>query len=598
MTAAITTRSVIHYILKITQQFHINMALMVLISGAWALNVSLQPYILKVMIDQLAISSGTDIYTHITFPAYIYILSYLIYTTSYRLSDYFVEIRMMPELRKIIITSCFQHLLDDDYTYHANNLPGTIINKVNDVASSIPQLLRIVLDNFMGQFLALLIAIYTLWHVHMFYGLAMLVWSCIFMMVFYILSPRLSSFSERSSSWRSSITGNMVDTLTNILIIKLFSTKNYEMDALTIQCDNHLASEQKLEWTYFYLWLCYGYSFVLLQSINLYLLIHGAASGTISTGDFVVVLTINASIVSFLWQLTQHFSNFSKCWGQLMQALRTLSHPTVLQNDIGKYALPHPKGDITFDDVSFQYPYSHSFIQNMSLTIKATQKVGLVGYSGSGKTTWINLLLGLYNITSGTISIDGHNIADITPESHKKAIAVIPQEPSLFHRSIMDNIRYGSPDATDEEVISAAKKAHAHHFIMKLHDEYNTRLGDKGIKLSGGQRQRIAIARAILKNAPILILDEATSQLDSITENLIQDSIWDIIYDKTTLVIAHRLSTLLHMDRILVFNEGRIIQDGNHKELIAQDGLYKKLWHEQVNGFLPHSKKKNNTSSA
>lgn len=245
------------------------------------------------------------------------------------------------------------------------------------------------------------------------------------------------------------------------------------------------------------------------------------------------------------------------------------------------------QGRIEFSKVKFHYQGGYSLFQNKSVTIEPGQKVGLVGYSGSGKSTFVNLILRLYEVVDGQILIDGQNLAEVTQESLRQAIAMIPQDPTLFHRSLMDNIRYGRTDATDEEVILASRKAHAHEFISLLPEGYKTLVGERGVKLSGGQRQRIAIARAILKNAPILMLDEATSQLDSITESNIQESLWDLMQGKTTLIVAHRLSTLLHMDRILVFDKGHIIEDGTHTELLNRGGLYKTLWDAQVGGFLP-----------
>ena len=212
------------------------------------------------------------------------------------------------------------------------------------------------------------------------------------------------------------------------------------------------------------------------------------------------------------------------------------------------------------------------------------------GYSGGGKSTFVNLILRLYDVTDGHVLIDDQDIRDVTQDSLRGNIAMIPQDPSLFHRSLLENIRYGRIEATDDAVIEAAKKAHANDFIRRLPQGYESLVGERGVKLSGGQRQRIAIARAILKNAPILILDEATSQLDSITEREIQDSLWELMQHKTTIVIAHRLSTLLHMDRIIVFDQGKIVEDGTHTELLNKKGLYKKLWDAQVGGFLQDKK--------
>jgi ATP-binding cassette subfamily B protein len=248
------------------------------------------------------------------------------------------------------------------------------------------------------------------------------------------------------------------------------------------------------------------------------------------------------------------------------------------------------KGEIIFEDVQFSYQGSDPLFQNKSVKIESGQKVGLVGYSGSGKSTFVNLILRLFDVTSGQITVDGQDIRHVTQDSLRANIGMIPQDPSLFHRTLGENIRYGKTNATDEEIVEASKKAHAHAFISALAQGYDSLVGERGVKLSGGQRQRIAIARAILKNAPLLILDEATSQLDSVTESDIQDSLWQLMQGKTTIVIAHRLSTLLHMDRILVFDESKIVEDGTHQALLTQRGLYATLWNAQVGGFLPENR--------
>ena len=280
-------------------------------------------------------------------------------------------------------------------------------------------------------------------------------------------------------------------------------------------------------------------------------------------------------------------SQFYKVWGKITQALRTIQLVPEIQGKPDATTLIVNQGSIVFDKVSFNYKGTQYLFKDKSLIIESGQKIGLVGYSGGGKSTFINLILRLYDITEGAILIDGQNIQDVTQNSLHNALSVIPQDASLFNRSIIDNIRYGRINATDEEVIEAAKKAYAHDFIMKLAEGYNTCAGERGTKLSGGQRQRIAIARAILKDAHILIFDEITSQLDFLTENFIQNSLWNLMQDKTTLVIAHRLATLLNMDRILVFDHGKIIEDGTHKDLLLKNGFYRRLWDAQVGGFLP-----------
>jgi ATP-binding cassette subfamily B protein len=321
-----------------------------------------------------------------------------------------------------------------------------------------------------------------------------------------------------------------------------------------------------------------------------YFLVHLYLLGSLTVGDFALILGLSMEVGHITWFTMSQVDEFNMCVGKCNQSLASLIVKSSVQDKEEASILSVDKGEINFVDVKFHYKGTDPLFDNKSVKIEGGQKVGLVGYSGGGKTSFVNLILRLYNVTDGKILIDSQDIREVTQSSLHANIAMIPQDPSLFHRSLMDNIRYGRADASDAEVIEAAKKAHAHEFIDKLPLGYESLVGERGVKLSGGQRQRIAIARAILKNAPILILDEATSQLDSVTEKLIQDSLWTLMQGKTTIVIAHRLSTLLQMDRILVFDQGKIVEEGAHRELITRSGLYKTLWDAQSGGFLPDSK--------
>lgn len=263
-----------------------------------------------------------------------------------------------------------------------------------------------------------------------------------------------------------------------------------------------------------------------------------------------------------------------------------LETPHDVQDTPTANALTVSEGAITLKDVGFNFNETRVILEDFSLEIPGGQKVALVGPSGAGKSTITKLLLRLYNVTSGHITIDSQDIAEVTQDSLREAISFVPQEPILFHRSLMDNIRYGRLDATDDEVFEAARKAHCHEFIELLKDGYGTLVGERGVKLSGGERQRVAIARAILKNAPILVLDEATSSLDSESEALIQDALRVLMEGKTVVVIAHRLSTIMTMDRIVVVEGGKVVADGTHDELLTQGGLYHKLWSIQAGGFI------------
>jgi ABC-type multidrug transport system fused ATPase/permease subunit len=278
---------------------------------------------------------------------------------------------------------------------------------------------------------------------------------------------------------------------------------------------------------------------------------------------------------------------FYEHFGTIKEGLSKITKPIELTDAPGAQPIVVPKGEIVFDQVCFSYNSGRDVFDNLSLTIPAGQKVGLVGFSGAGKTTLCQLLLRNYDLNSGQIRIDDQNIAGVTQDSLRAQIAVIPQDTSLFHRSLAENIGYGRPDASMEEIVAAAKAAEAHDFIMKLPAGYETLVGERGIKLSGGQRQRIAIARAILKNAPILLLDEATSALDSVTERLIQTALNHAMAGRTTIVVAHRLATLTNLDRLIVLEHGQVIEDGSLSELLARNGRFAQLWQMQAGGFLP-----------
>jgi ATP-binding cassette, subfamily B, bacterial len=318
-----------------------------------------------------------------------------------------------------------------------------------------------------------------------------------------------------------------------------------------------------------------------------WLLIDGRAKGTITIGDFALIFALTAQIFECMWGVSNEVTRFTEHFGKITQGLRLTTQAHDIQDEPSAPALQVTKGEICFNKVHFQFSDVEPLFSNKSVVIRAGQKVGLVGYSGSGKSTFVNLILRVFELQSGEIRIDGQDISKVTQNSLRQVISMIPQDPALFHRTLFENIQYGKLDATQDEIIQAAKKAHAHAFITLLPAGYESLVGERGIKLSGGQRQRITIARAILKNAPILILDEATSALDSVTENLIQESLLELMQGKTTLVVAHRLSTLLYMDRILVFDKGKIVEDGTHDDLLSKNGRYKTLWDAQVGGFLP-----------
>jgi ATP-binding cassette subfamily B protein len=311
-----------------------------------------------------------------------------------------------------------------------------------------------------------------------------------------------------------------------------------------------------------------------------------------TVGEFSMVAGLTILLIEAARGLSRSFLEFFEYLGNISDGVSIFvqSHEIIDKPDAPRLTVD--RGEITFRDVCFIYTEGMQVFDHLNVTIEAKQQVGLVGFSGSGKSTFVNLILRLFEPHAGAILIDGQNILDVTQDSLRENISMIPQDPQLFHRSLKENIRYGRLDASDEEVIEAARKAHAHEFILETEEQYASLVGERGVKLSGGQRQRIAIARAILKNSPILILDEATSSLDSVTEKKIQLGLENLMKGRTVVVVAHRLSTISHMDRILVFDQGRIIEDGSHEQLLRRKGHYAHLWEMQAGGFLPEKEER------
>ncbi|MBA3239468.1 MAG: ABC transporter ATP-binding protein [Parachlamydiaceae bacterium] len=575
------------YIFEMVRPFRSALLSMFFVAFVWAIDLSVRPYVLKMMIDRIGEMPREEIMGALTFPALLFIILSFTLSTSFRLYDYFVQYKMIPSLRKKIAVNAMSHLLQQSHHYFQNQFSGSLGNKVSDLLMNIPEIIQSILDRFFSHFLALTIAIVTLFMVSPYFALILFLWAGLFTLGAYLYAPHLTKLADLWSNLGSQTTGKIVDVLSNILAVRLFARPRQEMNYLEKLITDTSEAEAALQWSNMKMWFIYGYSFAVVLGLNLFLLIKGYQEGWVSIGDFALVLGINSAVIEFLWQLAREFSQFTKQYGRVTQAYRTVYESIDITNSPGAQDLEVASGEIIFDQVTFSYSNAEPLFNNKSIRIAPGQKVGLVGYSGSGKTTFVNLILRLFDVTGGKIMIDGQDISKVTLDSLRSAIALIPQDPSLFHRSLMDNIRYGRLDAQDREVVEAARMAHADEFIADLELQYQAMVGERGVKLSGGQRQRIAIARAILKNAPILILDEATSQLDSITEGDIQDSLWPLMQGKTTLVIAHRLSTLLNMDRILVFTHGVIVEDGTHAELLEKDGQYKALWDAQVGGFLP-----------
>jgi ATP-binding cassette subfamily B protein len=396
-----------------------------------------------------------------------------------------------------------------------------------------------------------------------------------------------------SNETRAGVTGRIVDVITNVRNVFSFANQALEDRELTGYTGEERERRMALYRSVVRL-RCSQYVMDILMWIGFVGgALYGWVHGRMTAGDFVLVTTLTGSLLQTAYNLGQRIPDFYDQLGSARESIETLIVPATIQDRPGATPLIVTQGAIHFDRIAFAYEPrgkgrgARNIVQDFELHIRPGQRVGLVGPSGAGKTTLMGLLMRMHDVTAGRIRIDGQDIRDVTQESLRGAIALIPQDTNLFHRSLLENIRYGRPGATDEEVIAAAKRAHAHEFIVELEQGYATLVGERGIKISGGQRQRIAIARAILRDAPILLLDEATSALDSHSEQMIQHAMKEAMAGKTVIAIAHRLSTVMDMDRLIVLDRGVIVADGSHTELLLQGGLYAELWRKQSGGFNP-----------
>lgn len=553
-----------------------------MLAGCWG---PFNSMLLKTMINILTPSRIENI-SLLTWPAVLLVLNFIIFDNFTWRTIGYLNCKFLPVIKNQIISETFSFVLGSSHQFFQDNLSGRISSQINTLADNIERILYYILPDFIRAFSLLLIAFITMYYVNPMFFYTLALWFLAFVSFSIAMSKRLVNLSDIHTDAESVISGQLVDSITNVSNVGIFARRSYEVSRLEKSLLTTQKTFQRKEKFLVTLHSVQGMLIAIMLGCMLYFLIHLYGRHLVSVGDFALILGLTMEVGYTTWYTTKQVDAFNQAIGKCKQSLTCLIVPQDIKDKKDAPNLVITKGEITFQGVKFHYKGTEPLFQNKSVTIEAGQKVGLVGYSGGGKSTFVNLILRLFDVTQGHIFIDGQDIRHVTQESLRSNIAMIPQDPSLFHRTLMENIRYGRITATDEEVIEAAKKAHAHEFISKLPQDYESSVGERGVKLSGGQRQRIAIARAILKNASILILDEATSQLDSVTESNIQESLWELMQGKTSIIIAHRLSTLLHMDRIIVFDQGKIVEEGTHIELLNKKGLYKALWDTQVGGFL------------
>ena len=484
-----------------------------------------------------------------------------------------------------------RYLLNQSYGFFQNEFSGRIATKVMQTALAVRDTVMKLLDVMLFVAIYMVTALILVASADPRLCIPLIIWLFFYIIVQRYFVPKMKKIAMVQADARSLMTGRIVDSYTNIVTLKLFSHSNRESAYIRDGMSEFLNTVHPQMRLVTKLNIC-------LWALNMSLVFSTAAlgiylwlNGSITPGAIAIVMSLAIRLTSMshwiLWEISGLFENI----GTVQDGINTLSVPSKVNDKPNAIALNVNRGDIIFDSVNFSYNTNEAVFENLDLQIPAGEKVGIVGRSGAGKSSLVSLLLRFYDIQSGAITIDGHNIEGVRQESLRSNIAMVTQDTSLLHRSVRENIMFGRPEATEEEMVVAAQKAQAHDFILSLRDNvgsrgYDAHVGERGVTLSGGQRQRIAIARVLLKDAPILVLDEATSALDSEVEAAIQLSLYQLMEGKTVIAIAHRLSTIAAMDRLIVFDEGKIIEQGTHQELLRKNGIYTKLWGHQSGGFL------------
>ena len=515
----------------------------------------------------------------------------LVRPTSFFVSSYFQSMVVSPGVRTMVATRLHRWTLGHQKSYFDNDFAGRIAQKEVQASNAIADVAVEVISTVLFASASVLTSFFVLASIDWRIGLIVAAWTFCFFLLMKFFLPRIKLHSSNRANAQAVATGQIVDTISNISIVKLFANAKYEDNAALSAFGNLKKSLQGYgkELVRFRLSMVIFASsiFLFVLAACLFLWVQNAISpgAVVAAGSVALRIMMMAGWVSFSFMTI--YTNL----GDIQDAMETLAVPHTMVDKAGASTLKVSHGRIKFDDVSYTYGSDVGGIRTISLNIKPGEKLGVVGASGAGKSTLVATLLRLQDPESGEILIDGQKIKDVTQNSLRQSISMVTQDSSMFNRTAKENIAYGRPDASDDDVINAAKKAGAHEFIMALVDNkgragYDAYLGERGVKLSGGQRQRIALARAIIKDAPILVLDEATSALDSEVEAVIQESLETVMANKTVLAIAHRLSTISRMDRIIVMDDGRIIEEGTHASLLRNKGVYANFWSRQSGGFL------------
>ncbi len=506
---------------------------------------------------------------------------------------------VVPNFYQLVRWQAFRRVIDQPYEFYQNDFAGRIATKILQAGEATGDFITSALQTMWSFITFLILAATILSTLDPLMGLVLALWLCSYLAAAWYLLPPLRAAGRKTADERSLVNGRLVDAFTNIMAVKLFDTGGREHGFVREGMAQYLATVKQMTRGITRVRAAVAILNGLMMGAVALLAIWSWQAGEASTGQIATAMGLVFRLNQMSGYMMFNMNGLIRSFATVQDATGTISVMPGIQDAPDAIPAPRSNGSLRFDDVSFHYGKTSGIIDHLTLDIEPGQRVALVGPSGAGKTTLVNLALRLFDVEGGRILLDNRDIRSLTQTSLRQQFGVVSQDPMLMHRSIRENIAYGRPDASEAEIIAAARQAHAHDFILGVRDPkgrsgYDAHVGERGVKLSGGQRQRIAIARMMLKNAPILILDEATSALDSEVEAAIQESLGTLMEGKTVLAIAHRLSTIAALDRIVVIDDGRIVEEGSHDELIAAKGLYAHLWKRQSGGFLGENRENEN----
>ncbi len=582
-------KTIIRYFIKAAWQYPYRTSAALVNSGLTVLVSSfVGPLIISIFLSRLQSGNLGTLSNN-----YALVLAYLVSQLYGELIGWRINLYMIWTMetaaQRNLSKTIFYKLSNQTLDFHANRFGGSLVSQTNKFIGAFERFWDTIIFQLVPSFVSIIVAVVVLSIVFWQYAIVLGLVAVTFIATVLIGSKKMYGFYTKEAQASTRNTGRLADVISNISAIKSYGNEKYESVQYNILLTDWRKKSLKSMHGFLRVSSKYTSLIVALNTLALTMTIWASSRKVIPLGIAYLCITYTLNMSRQLWEMNSILKNYHRVMGDAYDMAQILETKNSIVEEKNAKQLTSGNGTVDFVGATFSHNSGNKNIlfENLNIHIGAGQKIGLVGRSGSGKTTLTKLLLRFMDIQGGKIMINGYDIKEVTLKSLRDAVAYVPQEPLLFHRTLSENISYGKLDATPEEIIAVAKKAHAHEFIIELSDGYDTLVGERGVKLSGGQRQRVAIARAMLKDAPILVLDEATSALDSESEALIQDALWKLMEGRTALVIAHRLSTIAHMDHIIVLEKGKILEEGSHSDLIQiKNGLYAKLWTQQSGGFL------------